>query len=534
MNRTIIKLKLLVLSCFTLATITAQEKVTKVSQSFKVDKDVILDLDTSHCNIIFDTWNKNEVSIEAYIESDELTREELEEVAQGWNLDIDGTTDAVSIKTLGGHASHSYSFATRGDYSDEVKRALQNLKFELADLSDLNFEFDFKDVHVMEFPEMPEMPEMPELPELPEGARAITFDYEAYKKDGDAYLEKWSKKFESKYGKDYAKKMEAWGEKFGEQWNEKFGEDYAKKMEAWGEKFGEEWGEKFGEKMEAWGERFAKQMERQAELIERQAERTAELRKKDAETRKASIAKRRAEIMEKRAELKDKMVERRAKLAEQREQQAKQRAVIVQKFKSNGTRHSHLKKTIVIKMPKKAKVKADVRHGELEFASVLDDVQADLSHTIFRAAGINGSNTSINAAYAPVYVSNWNLGELNLNHVKQAELKKVDHLVLNCNSSNVKINNVVRSAIIDSNIGDIKILKVDDTFTNLNFIFQNNKAYIVMPNVDYSINYKGKHSHVVHPNNTSGKKDISSFSISNTETNKTVTVNAKYSKVIIE
>lgn len=514
MNRTIIKLRILVLSFFSMATLGAQEKVAKVSQSFNVNKNVVIDLNTSHCNIIFDTWNKNEVSIEAFVESDELSKKELEEVASGWGLDVNGSTNLIEIKTNGSSSSSvSYKYKIKGDYSDEVKRALENLKFELAELPEMNFDFnfDFDNVEVIELPEMPEMPEMPELPELPEGVGAIAFDYDTYKKEGDTYLKKWSKKFESKYGDDYAKKMEAWGEKFGKVWGEK----YAKEMEKWGEKFGEDW----GEKMEAWGERFSEQMERQAEQIEKQAERIAEQREKQAEQR-AKLAEKRAEIAEKRAKINAERAIKRAEIM------AKKASLV------RGSR-SQVKKTIVIKMPKKAKIKADVRHGELEFAAVLDDVQADLSHTIFKAEGINGSRTSISAAYAPVFVNNWNLGELNLNHVKQAELKTVKHVVLNCNSSNVKIKNIMNSAIIDSNIGDVKILNIDDTFTNLNFILQNNKAYVILPDGTYNLNYRGKNSYVEHPENNNGT-NCSTFSVSNPSSNKTITLNAKYSKVVME
>jgi hypothetical protein len=480
MNSKIIILNVLLLSCFTITTLTAQEKVTKVSQSINVDKNVTIDLNTSYCNIVFDTWNKNEVQIEAFVESDELSKDELEQIAKSWQLDIDGSTNLVAINTRSSHSPNVW-IADNAHYNDEVKRVLKELKYELAEMPEMNFDFSTIDIpeppEPPKVPKFPKMPELPELPELPEGVGAVAFDYEAYKKDGDAYLEKWSKKFESTYGKEYAKKMEAWGEQFGTAWEEKFGEDYAKKMEAW-------------------GERYAALMERKAERIAEQQERNAELAKKQAK-------------------------------------QNKTRAIFINRW-SDKTNHSQLKKTIIIKMPKKAKIKVDVRHGELEFASVLDDVQAHLSHTSFKAQGINGSNTSISAAYAPVFISNWNLGELNLKHVKQAELETVKHVVLNCTSSNVKINNVLNSAIVDSNIGDLKILNVADSFTNLNFIFQNNKAYIVMPEENYNMNYKGIHSYLVHPNNTSGKTDASSFSMSNTESNKTVTVNAKYSKVIIE
>ena len=49
-----------------------------MSQTIKVDKEVTIDLNTSYCNIVFDTWNKNVVEIEAYIEGEKLSKEELE------------------------------------------------------------------------------------------------------------------------------------------------------------------------------------------------------------------------------------------------------------------------------------------------------------------------------------------------------------------------------------------------------------------------------------------------------------------------
>src|SRR5690606_32366886 len=36
------------------------------------------------------------------------------------------------------------------------------------------------------------------------------FDYESYKKDGEAYLKEWKKDFDKGFGKDYERKMEEW------------------------------------------------------------------------------------------------------------------------------------------------------------------------------------------------------------------------------------------------------------------------------------------------------------------------------------
>ncbi len=497
MNKIIIKLKLLGLCFLITGSLMAQQKLTKVSQSIKVNKDVTIDLNTSHCNIVFDTWNKDTVEIEAYIEGDKLSKEELENVLKSWGVDIDATKDLVSIRTKGS-GSKTWVYRTDGhDEADMVGAVLRELKYELAELPEMP-----------EMPELPEMPEMPELPELPEGVNNIQFDYKAYKKDGEKYLEKYTEKFESRYGKDYAKKMEAWGDKFGKEWGEKYG----KQMEEWGEKFGEEWGEEFGEHMEAWGERFAKQMEGQAERIEAQAERMA------AQTERVKAHKEHTKA---------------------HKEHAKERSILIKERREkisdllDGNSNPNIKKTIKIKIPKKAKIKVNVRHGEIEFAANIDDLKADLSHTKFTAYSINGSRTSINASYSPVFVTHWNLGELNLNYVKNAELEHVAHLVLNAISSEVDIENLTGSAVVDGNIGDIGIYNIADSFNNLNIILQNSNAVITLPKVDCNVQYKGTHSRLSHPKNSS-KENPTNFSTGNLASGKSIVVNAKYSHVVMQ
>lgn len=533
MNKSIIKIKLLMLSFFIAGSIFAQEKLTKLSQSIKVDKDVTIDLNTSYTNIIFDTWNKGTVEIEAYIEGEGLSKEELQKALKSWDVNVDGSQNNVSISTKGNSAPFVWSHHVDSD--DETAHViLRELKYELADMPDVNFDFHFE---MPELPEMPEMPEMPELPELPEGMNNIHFDYGAYQKNGEKYLEEYTKKFESTFGKDYSDKMEAWGEKFGKEWGEKYGkqmeewakkfegkfnsEEYAKRMENWGDEFGDEWTKRYGSIMEEWGERFAKQMEKQAERLESQVERTQAQRERVL-AQKEKIHMQHAKRIEKQHEAH----------AKEREKLAVKRRVLVEKL-VNKESNSKVKKTIKIKIPKDAKLKVNVRHGELEFASNVDNLKADLSYTKFTANSINGSSTSINASYSPIYVTNWNLGELNLKYVKKAELLHVKNIVLNSNSSNITIDNFSGNAIIDGSIGDLKILKIDDAFTNLNIIIQNSDAVIVLPNVAHNLQYKGAYSSFNHPKNKS-TSNVSSFSNTNLESNKTIVVNAKYSNVIMD
>ncbi|WP_157805304.1 hypothetical protein [Confluentibacter citreus] len=477
MNSKIIKQSLFVLSFFIVGSIVAQQKLTKLSQSIKVDNGVILNLNTSNCNIEFDTWNKNVVEIEAYIEGEKLSKEELEKALKAWGVSVDATSKEISISTKG-NAPAAWIQRNDGNHVD-VNAILDELKYNLA--------------YAPEIPELPELaglPDMPALPELPEGINNIQFDYEAYKKDGEKYIEQWSKNFESK-----------------------FGDDYAKKMEAWGEKFGKEWGEKYGKQMEAWGERFAAQMEARAERMEHLAEQREEQKKQIIIIR-------------------EQREKEREKIAEEREKLADERRMVVEKIINTGS-NSNVKKTIKIRLPKDAKIKVDVKHGELKFASNVDNLKANLSYTKFIANSINGSKTSINASYSPVNVAYWNVGELNLNFVKAAELKNVKRLVLTSNSSNVKIENVTDNAVINGSIGNLKILNVGDTFNNLNVTLQNSDAVISLPKVDSNFQYKGTRSRLKHPKKTSND-NVSTFSTNNSNTNKAIVVNAKYSNVVMQ
>ena len=523
MNKTIIKLKQFALVFFISSGLMAQQKLTKVSQSIKVDKDVTIDLNTSYCNIVFDTWNKGTVEIEAYVESEDLSKEELQEALKEWDVNVEGSQDNVSISTKG----HSTSLWAHSNHEDgeAVHAVLKELKFELADMPDMNFDFHFE---MPEMPDLPELPEMPELPELPEGVNKIHFDYKAYKKDGEKYMEEYTKNFEKKFGKDYEKKMKAWGEKFGKEWGEKYG----KQMEAWAKKFEGQWdNEAYAEKMEAWGKRFAERMEAQAERIEAHKER-AEVQVKAHEAR----AKEHAKAHKARAEAQAKAHKARAEVhkkhAKERQKLSDERRVLIERLVNKKT-NSKVKKTIKIKMPKGAKLKVNVRHGEIEFAANIDNLKADLSHTKFTAHSINGSSTSINASYSPVYVTHWNLGELNLKYVKHAELNNVKQLVLTSNSSNVEIQNLLGNAIIDGSIGDLKILKIDDAFNNLNVILQNSDAVITLPKVNHNLQYKGTRTRFKHPEKPTDN-NLSSFTTNNPETNKTIVVNAKYSNVTMQ
>ena len=91
--------------------LTAQQKLNKLSKSVNVSKDVTIDLNTSHVQIEIDTWNKNTVEVEAYIESDKLSKEELKKALDDWNVEVDGSGNLVTIASNGNRGSwDNYDF----------------------------------------------------------------------------------------------------------------------------------------------------------------------------------------------------------------------------------------------------------------------------------------------------------------------------------------------------------------------------------------------------------------------------------------
>ena len=515
------KIRILVL-CLITTMGYAQKKMSKTSQSIKVSKDVVVELNTSYVEIEIDTWNKDVVEVEAYIEGQKLSEDELKQALDVWNLNVIGSYDKVIISSEGGR---SVGLLNIGDYTT----VLQNLEFNLADLPEMP---TMPELPIMSgMPQLPAMPIMPELPELPKGVTTIDFDYDRYQEEGETYLTEWSKKYEKKGGKEFQKRMEEWARKFAdsgyqekmEKWGKEYGKRFdgkwAKDMEKWGEDLGEKFGEDWSKKMEDWGERFSKEMESKAKVIEYRAE--------AMEKRVEALAERKEErndmLLEKREERRQALEEREALLQNRKESR------LSSYLESNG--NTKVRKVIKIKIPKKAKLKMNVRHGELKIVSALHNAKGDISHSFLVAEHINGSETSINVSYSPVVINTWDVGTLNLNFVDKAQIKTAKNLVLNSKSSNINIENLTDTGIIDGSFGDLTISNLPESFKNLNLVLENSDALINLPkNIDYTLYFKGNRSK--YNNKVTTQKTIRNYP-EGQSSNRNIMVNAKFSNVII-
>ena len=511
----------------------AQQKLNKISKSIKVTKDVTIDLNTSHVQIEIDTWNKDVLEIEAYIESKKLSGDELKEALEDWGITVDGSGDYVTISSKGNSGTWE-DINVEGFEFNYNFDALKDLELELANLPEMPEMPEMPVLPAMNLPEMPEMPKMPELPELPEGIHTINFDTEKYKKDGEKYLEKWSQEYEAKYGKEYKEKMKVWAkefakvdfdayevemEKWGEEFGKKFGKDYEVKMEAWSKKFEEGWGKDFEKRMEEWESKHGEELEKRAEELERRLEE----REKHQEERE----KHQEERIEAQVQRQEAMVRR----LEERQRAHEHRRDNIERSIEN--RSSNVKRVIKIKMPKKAKLKMNVRHGELKFSSVINNLKADISHSTLVANHIDGSETSINVSYSPVLITTWSQGELKLNYVDEAEITNVQHMLLSSNSSNINIDNFSGNAVIDGSFGDLSIQNILDSFNNLNIILENSDALVSLPKTSHNFQYKGSRTRFSHPDKTTSE-NVSTFSNNNLGSNKTIVLNAKFSNIVMQ
>ncbi|AOW20254.1 hypothetical protein [Urechidicola croceus] len=325
--------------CSTIVFGQKQEK--KINETFSVNKDVIVEINTKHTDVTVETWNRNTVSIEGVWELEGMTKEESNKYFEGWGFEALGNSTKVVI------TSNSSS-----DYHEH---------FEVFDNMDFDFDFDlepfvqigtlFNGDFYSEFPESPVPPVPPFPAPVIEHLTEIEFDHEAYEKDKEKYMEEfqkhqedWEKEFEEKYGKqmkEYEKKMAQWEKDMEpkmkefelkmEQWEK----DNEPKIKAY-EKRMEEWGEKFGDSMEQWGEKFGEEMEKWADELE-----------KNFNTDEAKIAKLEVRAKEMEAEIQRKYAE---KIKEKGGEMAK-------KFK--------IKKSIVIKVPKTARLKMNAKYGKI-------------------------------------------------------------------------------------------------------------------------------------------------------------------------
>jgi len=470
----------IVLSLISLVAYGQTQKKT-FSESFDVADNAVLDINTSHADIEFETWNKDKVVVEATIELEGASEEEAADYFKTSGFEIMGSSNKVIVAT-----------GNRNSWSAQSFHKMEDLHIELPEMPEFeSFEFDF------DFSDMEDMPAMPPPPNP-------NFDHEAFKEEGEAYLKEWQKDFQKDFGEPYQERMKEWQEKM---------EDKRSEMRERREEMHEK-REKMHEKRQ---EAHVERMEKMAEARVERAEIRAEAHQKRMENHQARI------------------VERNFNRARTRNRPN------VFYFNTEGyNRNYKVKKTIKIKMPKSTKIKMNVRHGEVKLAENTKNIDATLSHASLLAATIDGDKTMVMASYSPVSVEKWNYGQLQADYSDGVDLKEVINLHLNATSSEVSIENLMKTAIIKNSFGPLSINTVSRDFETLNVSLQNAEFICNLPDTPYKIYVSGTESKFSAPAKFALRKMSSNGGIvhegynGNKNSDRSIVIDSNYSEVFLE
>lgn len=442
----------------------------KLDKTFKTNKDVTVVVDSKYSDLQVEYWDKNEVQVEAVVTNAPSDQKQLQQILNSWNLTTKATAGEVVIHSSGnGHPGVD----------------LAALEVPLAQLPEL-----LEPLQKMMVPLLENIAQNPLPPKFYENMGNIHFDYEAYQKEGDKYLEKFEKQVESNFGEDFQKSMEQWAANFEK--DSALWKGHAKVMEDWGEKFGkdmEKWGEEYGKEMEKWGEQFGKDMEKWGEQFG-----------KEMEARYGDSDKK----------------------------------VIIINDKNSP------KKLLKVKMPRSANLKLNVRYGDVNLAGTTRDLQGEVSHSKFTAGTIAGDKTNLKVSFTPVRVKNWDYGILNASYVQDLQIDRAESIKLTSNSSDVVVNQIGKTGIFRGTFGELSINKVDPGFQSLDIVLENSDLKLDLPEVAYNFTYSGTKSEVKYPDElnlkSSNSYDNQKLQGFNKDKNAkaTVSISANFSDVLLK
>jgi len=339
------KYKILSLLLLMSLSVIAQKHDKKVSEKFKVNPDVTVVINANHTDVDIQTWNKNVVSIEGFMEVEGATKEEAEEILKSWNFEAMVNDGKVKISSF----SDRFMFEFGEGFEFNFDFDFSEMEFEMPEM-----EFEMPDI---EFPEI-EFPEMvfPEI-EIPEmDLDIMEFDYEAYKKDS-SYMKKYKAQVAKQVDKfkkgDWKKKMDSI----------RNSDEYKDKMKAF---------KIATEEMKVEMEKFrnSDEFKRNIEESKKVAEQVkkAMLENKDFIKEQTRMAAQASKMAIEASKMAKEMVEKMKASGKFEEMKARDENVY---FNYGDDKNSKIKikKYLKIMVPKNAKFDLNVKHGELNIPS---------------------------------------------------------------------------------------------------------------------------------------------------------------------
>uniref|UniRef100_UPI004047A761 hypothetical protein n=1 Tax=Polaribacter sp. TaxID=1920175 RepID=UPI004047A761 len=387
-------------AAFFISSLYAQKFDKKFSESFNVNNDVILAVDATNADINISTWNRNQVSVEAVITVEGLSKKEAEKFLKGWKFEALGNKTKVQVN------ANATRFLQVGENNF-------NFNFPEIELPEINFgEIEIPN---FEFPEI-------EIPEIQFDLDEAMFNIDSFEFDPETDSNKtFSYKSKGKDKTIVIKTKKEW-EKF------KKSPEY--------------------EEMKIDLKKSLKEAQAQIKNIDKKQ---IEEQLKKAKLQFESIDK--ARIKESLEAAKISIQKMNLKLANSYKNG--QNVFIIKDDKTN--KNVKITRKIIIKVPKKAKFDLNTRHSKVQLPK--GSVSGKVSYGTFNSDEIDGGNLQI--FYAPVDVKALNNSVLSLNNITDATIASVMNTQLSSNSSGLKISELLSNVKISNKFGELTILDIN-------------------------------------------------------------------------
>jgi hypothetical protein len=542
------------LTGFHTLTCLSQEKTIKMTERYDASEDISLLVDAQNTDVVFENWNKDEVQIEAILETEDLSAEQIEQLKNAWRLDVQGNSNSIRINSSGN----------------------TGIGVPLKDLSGGGLESIVSSSMAMLEPMMQNMlaPMLQSLnggqlpPQYYEKIDHVKFDYDAYRREGEQYLNAYKEKIRSSFGADYKEVLAKW-EKENAQKLEKTKENIAEAVQSIPKS-------PFGPKLNFNANAFKKDREGYIAILNNNLGTKVSVEEVDAwmedvqrwnEEFKASLGQNMGNLSTKMgASVQGNMQSLGENMGQAMEQWSQQMQQMAQAENGNfsktvtrdangnviGTHVSfsavtrmptaitgNIKRTILIHMPKEAKLDLDIRHGNIKISEA-KNARINLSHGAFIAKTIDGDRTYLTIAYSPIDVDSWNYGTLQTNYVKRCVINSAENIKLDARASNVVINELGESAVIRGSFGQLTIAKVDRDFESINISLENSELVLNLPDAAYNFSYNGTRSTLSYPK-TIDAKIMSSYDsrmlngfYKTKDAGASVSISSKFSDVMVK
>jgi len=193
----------------------SQYKQHKLSEKIAVDKDVRLTLNTSHTNIVFESWDKNTIAVEAYLEGD-IENENNKRILDSWH--VLGNEREVTITSTAGNLWTGNVTASNIEIHKNNLKELQVLSPFISDMLG---------------PIMENLNKNPMPSTLSDNVASVNYgNKKKYNQEEEKYIQQWEDQIREKFSEEMKEKnwkpnsnpsisnqtpIETWGEAYGRQ-----------------------------------------------------------------------------------------------------------------------------------------------------------------------------------------------------------------------------------------------------------------------------------------------------------------------------